>query len=78
MSKKIRYIFFVVSILYSTNSRAQDTLVAYSRISDTKLSFIIEKQSCNKVLFYAEYNLRLFLILMSRQWDIVYACDADK
>ena len=28
-------------------------------------------------LFYAEYNLRLFLILMSRQWDIVYACDAD-
>ncbi|MBP9068520.1 MAG: hypothetical protein KBG47_03375 [Bacteroidia bacterium] len=30
MSKKIRYIFFVVSILYSTNSRAQDTLVAYT------------------------------------------------
>ena len=28
-------------------------------------------------LFYTEYNLRLFLILMSRQWDIVYACDAD-
>jgi len=38
----------------------KDTLVAYSRISDTKLSFIIEKQSCNKVLFYAEYNANDF------------------
>jgi glycosyltransferase involved in cell wall biosynthesis len=28
-------------------------------------------------LFYAEYNLRLFLILLSQRWDIVYACDAD-